>query len=491
MYTARQNVIKDKKKLEEISKNLKDHSYLKEDLASEIQTELSNNSGIARVKIGENQENLLMLIIKANISVITKQLITSLLRSTTAAEIFLQDNLGNNALMHAAMVNNIDFLNEMSDPMLGNSLDVKNKDNKTPFMLAAQLNHKVFIEKILERKFNLSKENIEKSFLLAAENEHYEIVSLLKKEYPERGFCLTLTLLFSKLPCIPENQIKNLLKFSSGITTGLVRASNYLEKTRLSSIIHFFQITGKFLTRFIENKFVNHEAEKFIIQTFYGDSGQHSLLEMAEQDEQDQDAANPESSEQQNGGNTYQATALELEKRKNALLIAKAEFAEATPEQKQDKEKLVGLCEGAVLRAEAALREIRIKREEEELYRSPVRPEIPPTYFNSAPPRRRRTSRSGSIVLSTRTSTPQGIRRQKSRKINGSNHLSGGNRSLAHTSPFRGVERVPPLPLSTLPSQVAQAVSFTPGEPHSSSASSSQERPRNQQQQQLKLPKHP
>lgn len=549
MDTSRQEYDKIIKKLDQFIEMLNSERSNKKTLSTEINNYIEKYSAICTTYIGDNQETLLMIVARKNINDITK-LVTKKILDFKLEALHLSDNQGNTPLLHAAMANNTEFFKIIANFVSSDEINIKNNANKTTFMLAAQHGSKDFLKKMLELKCTISKEEQEQSLLLASEcghtavvefllskdvnidinnsdgdtpliiankKGHYEVVSLLRKQYPISRIFFTLLCIvrwigeFSQ-SCQNES-IKEILNFLSRSIETVICGLHKLSNTQLSFTVPLFKKIDQWRPHPIEDWLITPEREKEGIKLFYGERDHHSgsssevhqrinndaTTEMENNQHQtqrpgtlstqDQVEAYQESSNVQNGGNTYQAAALEIEKRKHALLIAKAEFAEATPEQKQDKEKLVGLCEGAVLRAEAALGEIRIKREEEELYRSPVRPEIPPTCFNSAPLRRRRTSRSGSIGLSTHTSTPQGIRRQKSRKINGSNHLSGGNRSLAHTSPFRGVERVPPLPLSTLNSQVAQAVSFTPGEPHSSSASSSQERPRNQQHPRLSFPR--
>lgn len=178
MDSSVKTVAEAKSTVEAIYKKIKDINYNKKDLVSEIKTCISENSAITIVHIGENQETLLILVVKENIENITKAVVRQILSFTLEA-MYLSDKLGNVPLAHAAMVNNIDFLRTANRSIRFEYSKVKNKDGKTAFMLAAQHNHKEFLEKMFELEFKISKEEQEQSLLLAAERGHTAVVNFL------------------------------------------------------------------------------------------------------------------------------------------------------------------------------------------------------------------------------------------------------------------------------------------------------------------------
>jgi hypothetical protein len=135
--------------VEDIYKKIKDVNYDKHDLATEIAICISNNPTITVVHIGENKETLLMLLVKENIPVITKTAVRKILKEYGNV-LLSTDKLGNTALMHAAMVNNIDFLEQVSNSALSIPLNLKKSDNKNDSMLARQYHFKEVLEEIFE-----------------------------------------------------------------------------------------------------------------------------------------------------------------------------------------------------------------------------------------------------------------------------------------------------------------------------------------------------
>lgn len=176
-YSAKK-VAEAKSTVEAIHEKIKDIHYDEKDLVSEIKICISNDILINTVQVGKNQETLLMLIAKENIRDITKTIAPEILNSDPKT-IFLRDRLDNNALMHAAIVNNLDFLEEVKDHIDSDFFNRRNKDDKTAFMLAVQHNHRDFLEKLFELGIEIPENMLGESLVLAIECRHTAVLELL------------------------------------------------------------------------------------------------------------------------------------------------------------------------------------------------------------------------------------------------------------------------------------------------------------------------
>jgi ankyrin repeat protein len=516
--TARQNNDQAKLKVKSFLEKLKNHNYDNKDIISEIEYAVQKNSGIIRVHVGENEETLLMLLVKENIKYLTNSIVHKILEEYVDI-VLLSDKLGNTALIHAAMVNNVDFLEAIPDHVLKNSVDHKNYDNKTAFMFAVQYNHKEFLEKIFEKKVEISKETQEESWRLADECEHYEILSLLKQLYPIKRFFLTtacaVRCLEEYIQFCPETWIKNLLKFSSGVFETVMHKLDYLSNTKLSFIITASKILYTYTPHLLEHLFVTRQRQKYIIQLLYGDRSHHSInsgsdhpalrnngsenfvpaLPIARNQNQGTTTATKFSEYEQNTGTAYRIALVAVKEREIELTRAKADLRVATPKTQEALEKHVNSCKAALMRAQADAETVLVAKEKEELNRSPVQTETPSIYAASAPRQRLwrlPTGSSKSTCTSARPPTllrtPQGTEGRILRSSSVHKYTSRRSNSLTHNPPSQRSMEMPPLDLLKLPQTMSHCSS---SEANWLPASSSQIRSQAQLCRDLTFHKHP
>lgn len=311
MDTSRQEYDKIIKKLDQFIEILNSERSNKKNLSTEINNYIEKYSAICTTYIGDNQETLLMIVARKNINDITK-LVTKKILDFKLEALRLSDNQGNTPLLHAAMANNTEFLEIIAIFLLSDEIKIKNNANKTAFMLAAQNNHKVFLEKMLELKFNISSEEKEQSLLLAAEyghtavvefflskgvnpfikdtqgntplivahkKGHYEVVSLLRKQSPVSRQIFTwicFSIFIEELAQgYSEGIIKKISKVSGCLLKNVMYYLHIIANIKQSKTFILSKTLNKIdaiIPHFIEPLLLKAEREKYVIKLLYGES---------------------------------------------------------------------------------------------------------------------------------------------------------------------------------------------------------------------------
>ncbi|WP_253306070.1 ankyrin repeat domain-containing protein [unidentified bacterial endosymbiont] len=158
---------------------IKNKNYTVKDLEINILRFISQDENSCLVRLEETDENLLMLIAQINMGDATSRVLGKIFDTQIRDILELRDKKDNNALMIAGIFNNVTFLESVKISVTDEFINFKNKYNKTAFMLAADNNHREFLEKIFELNYKIPEKDLERSLMIAAENGNLSIVELL------------------------------------------------------------------------------------------------------------------------------------------------------------------------------------------------------------------------------------------------------------------------------------------------------------------------